>query len=118
MIKCGQKKMCIDLFLNIKCVSAPSERSDCSPARRGSAPDRSRCGGGAWPCPRYGPPGRTEASGNWRQERPGDECEALMVSTLVLHFITERLNNTLQQETADSNCCSLEKCFSDSSDNT
>lgn len=41
--------------------------TDSSPGRRGSTPDRSRCGGEAWPCPRYDPPGQTEASGNWRQ---------------------------------------------------
>lgn len=44
-------------------------KDKCSPARRGSAPDRSRCGGGAWPCPRYDLPGQTEASGNCRGEK-------------------------------------------------
>ena len=48
-----------------KCISP---FLDSSPGHRGSAPDRSRCGGGVLPCPCYDRPERTEASGNWRGE--------------------------------------------------
>lgn len=46
-----------------------------SPGRRGSAPDRSRCGGGAWPCLCFDPPGQTEADENWTEGQGQSDAE-------------------------------------------
>lgn len=40
--------------------------ADGSPGRHGSAPDTSRSGEEAWPCPRFDLPARRAAAGNWR----------------------------------------------------
>lgn len=53
-----------------------------SPGRRGSAPDRSRCGGGAWPCLCFDPPGQTEADENWTEGKGQSDAEDTPVTPM------------------------------------